>query len=323
MRRVWLCLPLLLTGCGYVGDPLPPALHIPEAVNDLSVQQRGAKLDIRFTLPQLTTEGMGLEYPAEIELRIGPPAAGEFDANRWASGARRVPVPVPDTGTSAFVVAPLTEAAGTEVFVAVRTLGPSQRWSQWSNFVAFPAQRPLNKPQVQADSAPEGVQLKWTGDAALYRLARQAEGEPEMQPLAEVPTPAYYDKTAEFDKPYRYQVTAVAKADTRETISDPSDVVSITPADRFPPAVPGGLTALAGINTVELAWERNTEPDLQGYVVYRAAGDGQMERLGPSEPPSYSDKAVESGRTYRYAISSIDRYGNESKPSEAVSIGLP
>ena len=93
--------------------------------------------------------------------------------------------------------------------------------------------------------------------------------------------------------------------------------------DRFAPAVPGGLTALAGVSTVELAWERNTEPDLQGYVVYRGLGDGKLEKLSPVEAPSYSDKAIEAGKTYRYAISSIDRYGNESKPSEAVAISLP
>ncbi len=323
MHKAWLCFPLLLTGCGYVGDPLPPALHIPEAVKDLSVRQRGAKLDITFTLPQLTTEGMGLEYPEEIELRIGPPVSGEFDADRWASTARRVPVPVPDSGTSAYVIAPLTEAAGTEVFAAVRTLGPSRRWSQWSNIVTFPARQALAQPQLQAESAPEGVQLRWSGTAPLYRISRQAEGETAMTPLAEVPGAAYYDKTAEVGKPYAYQVTGVAKADDRENTSEPSAVASITPVDRFPPAVPRGLTALAGINTVELAWDRNTEPDLQGYAVYRAAGDGPLEKLGPSEPPSYSDKAVESGKTYRYAVSSIDRYGNESKPSEAVSISLP
>jgi len=323
MKKAWLCFPLLLAGCGYVGDPQPPALHIPEAVKDLSVRQRGARLDITFTVPERTTEGMGLDYPDEVELRIGVSGAGEFNVDRWASTARRVAVTLPDEGRSALVVAPLTEAPGTEVFVAVRMAGPSRRWSAWSNVVALAAQKPLATPVVTAAAAPEGVLLRWPADAPLYRVLRQAETEEQLAVLAEVNKPEYLDKTAEMEKPYRYQVVGVRKVADREAVSDPSEVVSITPVDTFAPAIPRGITALAGVNTVELAWERNTEPDLQGYVVYRAAGDGPLQKLAPSEPPSFSDKAVEAGKTYRYAIASIDRYGNESKPSPAVTVALP
>jgi hypothetical protein len=323
MKKAWLCFPLLLTGCGYVGDPQPPALHIPEAVTDLRAQQRGAKLDITFTLPERTTEGMGLEYPDEVELRIGTPGAGEFKVDRWASAARRVPVTLPDEGRSVLVITPLTEAAGTEVYMAVRTAGPSRRWSAWSNVVALGAQKPLATPALTAAAAPEGVLLRWPADAPLYRVLRQGETEEKLTVLIEVNKPEYLDKGAEMEKLYRYQVVGVRKVADGEAVSEPSEVVSITPVDTFAPAIPRGVTVLAGVNTVELAWERNTEPDLQGYVVYRAAGDGKLEKLGPIEPPSFSDKAVEAGRTYRYAIASIDRYGNESKPSEAVSIALP
>ena len=57
MRRVPLILALLVTGCGYVGDPLPPALNIPVPVADLNAVQRGDQIIIQFTVPQMTTEG--------------------------------------------------------------------------------------------------------------------------------------------------------------------------------------------------------------------------------------------------------------------------
>src|SRR5262245_52516776 len=82
-----------LTGCGYVGDPLPPALHIPEKVTDLRVVQRGDRVFIEFTLPQLTTEGLPIRKIGGIDLRAGavePP----FSADRWMSSAKPLPATV-------------------------------------------------------------------------------------------------------------------------------------------------------------------------------------------------------------------------------------
>ena len=46
--------------------------------------------------------------------------------------------------------------------------------------------------------------------------------------------------------------------------------------DTFPPAVPVGLMAVAGVNSIELAWQRNTEDDFAGYQVYRST-DGRRD----------------------------------------------
>ncbi len=93
------------------------------------------------------------------------------------------------------------------------------------------------------------------------------------------------------------------------------------PVDTFAPAVPAGLTVLSGVSSVELAWERNLDKDLRGYQVYRATGDGPMERIASLvESPAYSDKAVESGKSYHYAVSAVDQAGNESARPEPVTI---
>ncbi len=50
-----------------------------------------------------------------------------------------------------------------------------------------------------------------------------------------------------------------------------AEATPITPVDTFAPAVPGAVTAVAGVNTIELlAWTRNGEPDFKGYNVYRS-----------------------------------------------------
>jgi endoglucanase len=110
-------------------------------------------------------------------------------------------------------------------------------------------------------------------------------------------------------------------ADGKFAESDLTAPGDITPVDVFPPAVPTGLRADAAPASIELVWDRNTESDLAGYRIYRSSGDGPLERLAESnEIPSYSDRAVEHGKTYHYAITSFDRSTppNESAPSARV-----
>ena len=110
----------------------------------------------------------------------------------------------------------------------------------------------------------------------------------------------------------------------KEAESDPSEEGGGTPEDTFPPAAPSGLRAAAAPNSVELSWERQEEPDLAGYRIYRALAGGAFERLAEvSQVPSYSDHAVEHGKTYRYAITAFDQSGNESARSAAMEAALP
>lgn len=59
-----------MLGCGYVGDPMPPALNIPMRVIDLNAEQVGARMKLRFTIPDLTTEKLPVQH-VTVELRGG------------------------------------------------------------------------------------------------------------------------------------------------------------------------------------------------------------------------------------------------------------
>src|SRR5579862_1205956 len=76
---VTLSLLSLLTGCGVVGDILPPTLNLPARATDMTVLEHGDKLDIAFKLSTTTTEGMLIRHPAEMDLRIGPAPADPND----------------------------------------------------------------------------------------------------------------------------------------------------------------------------------------------------------------------------------------------------
>ena len=88
--------------------------------------------------------------------------------------------------------------------------------------------------------------------------------------------------------------------------------------------MPAGLNAATAPNSIEISWEGNTEPDLAGYRVYRSTGAGPFEKIGELVAiPSYSDRDIEHGKTYRYAVSAIDKSGNESAQSGPVEAMVP
>jgi hypothetical protein len=98
MRRAIVLVPALaamaavLVGCGYTGEPKPPALLRPERVRDLAAAQRGSKINITFVLPQETTEGLPIERPPDIEMRIGV-GPDPWDEAKWLASSSRIPVP--------------------------------------------------------------------------------------------------------------------------------------------------------------------------------------------------------------------------------------
>ena len=128
----------------------------------------------------------------------------------------------------------------------------------------------------------------------------------------------YSDSTAEYGSRYEYTVTTVFKGQT-EVESALAVSAEIEYLDVFAPATPRGLVVLTEADRVRLLWDRVTATDLDGYLVYRASGDGEPVALTdePLVALDYSDDTVEAGQTYSYTITAIDSEGNESEPSEA------
>ena len=89
--------------------------------------------------------------------------------------------------------------------------------------------------------------------------------------------------------------------------------------DTFAPATPKGLNAVGTEGAINLIWEPNSEPDLAGYYVLRAANGEPLQRI-TSEPvsePTFFDN-VKSGVRFTYAVQAVDKAGNASPPSAHV-----
>lgn len=287
-----------------MGDPQPPALDIPIPVSDLRAWEYGDQIVVAFTLPSDTTEGLTLRSIMSVELMVG---------------GQSIAVPATKPGPLEHEV-PARQFAGQTVEIRVRATGPKGKQSSWSNAATLDVIEPLTTPSaIRAENVARGVAVRWQGAGPKYRIYRATADAPP-QPVGDSETPEYVDETTVYGIRYQYLVQALA-SDTQQGALAPA--VSITPEDRFPPSVPAGLTGLAAAQSVELAWERNTEEDFAGYNVYRAVDNSALLQLAARvESPTFSDTGVEPGKRYRYAVSAVDMKGNESARSETVEVTM-
>jgi hypothetical protein len=317
---------LLMTGCGYVGDPLPPLLNIPGRVTDLRVIERAERIVVEFTVPELTTEGMPLKL-GSVDLRAGPPGPEPFDAEVWAAGAKRLDTSGAKPGPVR-VEFPALGWNGAEVFVRVRILSDRGKDGGWTDFAILRVIAPLERPSgLKAEAVAEGVRLAWSGPRRAQEVrfrVRRRSGTGAAAEVATVSGAEWLDRGTRYGESYEYWVQAVVNAGGANAESEISEAATVQPVDKFAPATPAGVTVLAGPASIELTWDRNTEADLAGYYLYRAAGDGAFERIGALlTTPNYSDTQARPGVRHRYAASSVDQLGNQSGRSAPVEMTLP
>ena len=175
-------------------------------------------------------------------------------------------------------------------------------------------------------TAPEKNVLQQPVEVAGYKVYRRPLSQEEYdQPLNATPVvgTSYVDTGAPYGVPLAYTVRAVlAKNPKVEGL--PADELAIEYRDIYPPPAPTRLDALSEATLVRLLWDPVDAPDLAGYVVYRAEGNGPFERLtkDPVTDPFFNDEAAKPGKRYRYVVRSIDRAGNQSPPSKEAPAAL-
>jgi len=313
---------LLLAGCGYVGGPQTPLANVPAKVGDLAAVERGGVIIVHFSVPQLTTELHPIPKPVKLDLRIGP-SPQPFQQDQWLAHAKSIPDVKVDQSVATAEI-PVADWVGQETVLAVKVIGANGKDAGWSNYAIV---KVVAAPQVPADFKVEntatGVHLTWAGPGDQFRIIRRTNTMEPWTVMMTATTHEWTDTSTEFGKPYIYEVqTLVNVGENKFAESELTAPMSITPIDVFPPAAPAGLRADVSPASIELVWDRNSEADLAGYRVYRATGDGPFEKIAEtSEIPSYSDHAVEHGKTYRYAITAFDSSPkqNESQQSQPVT----
>ena len=108
-----------------------------------------------------------------------------------------------------------------------------------------------------------------------------------------------------------------AQADLICLATDPDfEPQGMRPEDRDPPAAVGGLRASSVRDRViQLSWDAGAEADLSHYNVYASrepiTAPNQEFLLASPTYPEFIDWGLRAATTYRYAVTAVDRRGNE------------
>jgi len=98
------------------------------------------------------------------------------------------------------------------------------------------------------------------------------------------------------------------------------DAARTVTLDTTPPDAPKNLTATGRDNRVVLSWDKNTEDDLSGYIVYRSDTPlSGFKKIGQTEFAGFEDENAVNLKAFYYKISAIDLAGNERSNEEAVT----
>jgi hypothetical protein len=188
---------------------------------------------------------------------------------------------------------------------------------------------------LTATPKPEGVVLAWetpktsvSGEEAPvisgYRIYRNAPGDVVNEFAVPINTPPVRGTTYTDTPPYgehEYRVSAVALEGPPLLQSNASAPVRVSFKDLVAPPAPASVTALVETKIMRLLWDPVEAPDLAGYHVYRSEGVGHTDIKDAGTvllvnelvtATTITDANPNLGIAYRYAVTAVDKSGNES-----------
>ncbi|MEO6326996.1 MAG: hypothetical protein ABIT01_13845 [Thermoanaerobaculia bacterium] len=349
---VFLSLSLLAAACGKKLPPQAPLEVIPARIEPVRLSQEASDVVLRFPYPARTAQGDGLTdlrrvtiYRELVPVRAGglaPATPIDADAReREEKGFRTRSTPLVELlradldgateGAEVVVrdsLLPLyAEGRIGRVFLryGLTATRDRKKTSELSPLVAILPLVPPDRPLNLRTTVEEGrVCLDWLRPTAMldlssdikiaaYAVYRRGEKDEAYDaPLGLVKrAETFVDATAEPGKRYLYTVRAAPTAAEPLVLGPAADEVLVDTRDLFPPPAPDGLLVLAEENANRLVWNPILSSDLAHYRVYRwDSASGSFRLLADKlKEPAYVDVSPAGPR---YAVSAVDRTGNES-----------
>ena len=344
-----------LAGCGKRRPPLPPIERVQQRTELLSGVQRGNQVLLSWPAPLRNAPNSSVQSIRRIDVyRLAekptaplPLTEEEFSAQSTLIGS--VTYDQIKNAKDELTYTDQLQLAGepARLRYAVRYVNESGQRAAFSNFLLIePAARIAQPPTLQKNDVSEsGITLTWLAPAANidastpvnllgYNLYRLDEEHPEVSPNPLNPTlidgTQFVDKNFKFGSNYRYVVRSVSLGTGGAQVESlNSNVLEVSPKDRFPPTVPGPVTLAAAPGRISLFYPPNPESDLAGYNIYRSTDPNlpkeRWTKLNSTllTRTTFVDENVESGRTYYYYVTAVDQSGNPSGASEVKSETVP
>jgi hypothetical protein len=343
-----------LVGCGKVGPIVAPERRLPLPPDGMHAVVAERAIVVSWSNPRVRADGTRLRDLAVVRLFRREEAADAAPKPAMLSGDRvvgyeeiaRIPLDVaPPAGVQVQGgTVSVTDSAGLSygrryVYVTTAEDGIGRSSPPSERLVVTLLAGPAAPPGLDAQAGDKEVRLKWEapgsfldGAAAageLRYVVLRAVGDGALAPVTPEPITGttFTDKGLENDTAYRYAIQAVRVDPEGTARGAASAAVAATPVDTTPASAPTRLIGIPAEGSVRLAWNASPEEDVALYAVYRAEGTGTFLRIATTQRITtvYTDRGVQSGRTYRYAVTALDRarQANESARSNEVSVTVP
>ncbi len=337
---------VLAAGCGKVGDPVPPARAIKATTQQLEARQQGNRILVTFPRPGRNPNSGSVVRADVFRLAEDASAPSALPVEIFTERARIVGSL---KGGQLYNSGPFvafedlletTDASLTSrrYRYAIRFFDENGRPSPLSNYaVAYPTPAVAENPsELKFDVSQNAVTLQWmppvknidgsSPGARAYNIYRRSKGEGFDQPLNSTPVTEtrFADTRFTFQTDYEYTVRTVSfyRGEAIESVN--SEILSLKPVDTFPPAPPVNLSGASAAGIVNLFFPASPEKDVRGYFIYRTdLGDqGVMVKMTSTPIPqtTFQDRRADNGKTYRYQVSAVDVFGNESGKSDPVEV---
>ena len=333
-----------LAACGKKGDPLPPLRNVPLATGDLTLRQQGDMLFFELGYPATTASGLALGGVDAVELyELVKPATTDgglpiLDGREFESAAQSITtlrgseLTAAVTGDRIQLRLPMADPLPdppTASFFAVRTLKGDES-SDFSNRVGLvPAEPPSAPTGLELDAKPVSVELRWQyeDEAAegfeIYRRDARQRGYPAAIERVPGSERSFKDQGARYGNRYIYTVRAI-KTTEPLVLSAEAGEREIEYEDVFPPPLPRNFVALAEAGSVRLRWDASNADDVAGYILYRSEPGRDFHPITEQliQDLEYVSRGLTTGFTYSFKIQAVDKVGNESPVSNAVTTTL-
>jgi predicted phage tail protein len=350
---------VVLSGCGKRRPPLPPVERVVQRTESLSGAQQGNEVILSWPAPSRNAPDSSVQSIRRIDIyrlaeKPGAPLAlteDEFSARATLVGS--VTYEQIQTAGDTLTYIDKLELAGqpTRLRYAIRYVNASGQRAAFSNFLSIePAARVAQAPVLSNDIklTEDAITLSWQPPAANidnstpvnllgYNVYRTDESQttPGNKSLNQslISGTEYADKNFQFGNNYRYIVRAVSLGTGGKQVESlNSNAVSISAKDVFAPAAPERPSVAApepSSARLAIFFAANKETDIAGYNIYRSTDPDlpkqNWTRLNQTllTRTTFTDDKVESGKTYYYYVTAVDKAGNVSPPSEVGSEKAP
>ena len=281
---------------------------------------RGGEKDHRV---ELSWKYSGTEYLRSIEL---------YRSKSFDDGYTRIARLAP-TDISFTDIVPVANENFWYYLITAGPNGNSPPSAKVSAMFRNSGEKPLPPEETGAESIRNGIKVYWSCHEPyakgfyVYRYIYETADFEQVSGLIPAGEEIYsFADTARYlqgNEVYRYAVRTVNDVDQ---LSDFSETASASPGKRATVSSPMNPRITKTDNGILLVWDdlRPAEPVLLGYKVYRREEPDGRFMLLPGDTLRnyqnyYSDTTLVTGKGYRYAVTAIDFYGNESPQSISVS----